>query len=743
MSEQETDFVKIARDEKINVMYGFFIDKQTKEPIEIEGKLIQKVKIIKLCESKISLVTGDRARTIIKSLSEKQREPIIALVDKLSEKEREPLIPCIAGLSRKECDLVMSKLSDKERERLEKLRASIEQGKYRSSPSKKKEPSSFNLLLDDKYISTIKDYAIRFHESARPHFDFVLGNVKGTELVDFLVAGITKDQVSKKQVNYPTQQAKPVIFGPAHDMKYLLKNKGTEPKGTYGAGTWVIVKRGKARVEKKTEPSLHINIYLDGEKFTVFPAKRKTGTGEILLIRKTKDNKAIKKKNRADPKLEAEAIGEEEFPAIVEETKGKIGIVQGVNAKGFTGGFINAEIDFIKEIMFLKNEQLEGGRSLQFEEANVKLLNGNDVHLFCGHSEFGNTRVDIRKKYPYEMQWYEIETSPGVVQNRPKEKPTKDPVEKQRRKEERERLQAEERVAMCPTSATDNVLVNDFIANAINKRMKYDLIIIDPPYNEKYDREYGTYKYNKIGDDNAFFADLVENCMKIINDDGVIISKNWRNMRPVDSRYVSGIISQFGSFRRVVIMEAWQYKPTQLLDFSWDLFDEITGKETLVIDWYLGITGKWIKTELKIIKKYVDISQTKNGILITDPPGEGEAKPIKLGNLKNLTVDEFLADDTKRDVIILDEAKGVGGNTPKTGKLKEHLGESISNKAMVAWQNRILNHAEAVLKNKGFIITKSYFNPVLEEFGLTLLDKRAILFENFEKISLLHIYQKI
>ena len=87
---------------------------------------------------------------------------------------------------------------------------------------------------------------------------------------------------------------------------------------------------------------------------------------------------------------------------------------------------------------------------------------------------------------------------------------------------------------------------------------------------------------------------------------------------------------------------------------------------------------------------------------------------------------------TKYDLIIIDECNSIGGNTVLTSALKVLIRQSIA--------------------QKGYIAMKSYFDPVLEKdtinkktrkiivSNLTLQDESIILYDNYDKISSLHIY---
>lgn len=87
----------------------------------------------------------------------------------------------------------------------------------------------------------------------------------------------------------------------------------------------------------------------------------------------------------------------------------------------------------------------------------------------------------------------------------------------------------------------------------------------------------------------------------------------------------------------------------------------------------------------------------------------------------------------KYDLIIIDECNTIGGNTVLTSALKVLIRQSIT--------------------KKGFVVMKSYFDPVLEKYtnpnkdnrqklvsNLELREESIILYDNYDKISSLHIY---
>jgi len=473
-------------------------------------------------------------------------------------------------------------------------------------------------------------------------------------------------------------------------------------------------------------------------------------------------------------------------PKSTTNIEGALGIVGGMSNPNFVGGFIKAEEKFIEEMIFLKNQQL-GGSGLDFKESSMKLANGNDLHLFCGQDQHATTRIDIRKMYPYKMKINQKEIKPsvgdkpGVMAKRTKEDKEADEKAWEREQDSLRALgkrvpdKPPARYSMQLTSATKHVLVQDFMADAIAKGEKYDLIIIDPPYNATYDAKYGTEQFNNIGENNRFLASLVDACTQILNPDGILISKNWRNIRPLDSDFVAGIITLSGGFRRAVIMEAWQFQPGSPIEFDWEYYqsESVYNKKVRPVSWILGIPGKWTKNETRLMKNYVNIDSTKNGVVITDPMGPSKSATVKIGNCINMSIEEFLVDHKKRDVIILDECKSLGGAVPKTALLKDHLADIFDldhskdmkikgmtgleemeegeeeieegegeNEAKIAWQSEIYNHAVEVLSKNGLVFTKTYFNPVLDKKGLQLLENHVICYEKFETISLFYVYGK-
>jgi hypothetical protein len=196
-----------------------------------------------------------------------------------------------------------------------------------------------------------------------------------------------------------------------------------------------------------------------------------------------------------------------------------------------------------------------------------------------------------------------------------------------------------------------------------------------------------------------------------LNPNGFILSKNWRSIRPSDCKFIAGIATTYGGFRRLTLLEAWQYLPSKNFNFS---FNEIPLQS---INWIIGKKGKWNNSEMTLFSKKI---RNKEGVLIAD--NNNNLEKFRETNLKRISADKFIETTEKYDVIILDECKKVGGAIKLTVNLKTKISES--------------------LKDEGVAILKTYFNPVLEDKGLNLLSKSVICYENFEKINLITVYEK-
>lgn len=138
------------------------------------------------------------------------------------------------------------------------------------------------------------------------------------------------------------------------------------------------------------------------------------------------------------------------------------------------------------------------------------LINGADIHLFSGSSKLGMFRIDINRK----------------------------------------------------SNATHILSVQKILRFLIERNIKFDLILLDPPYNSTYDKKYKTHDLNKIDNGSHFLKWLVRRCKKILNSYGLLISKNWRSIKPNYCKFVCGVLSKYGGFRRNTVLEVWQYFPT-------------------------------------------------------------------------------------------------------------------------------------------------------------------------------------
>ncbi|MHA1728130.1 MAG: hypothetical protein ACTSWY_05310 [Promethearchaeota archaeon] len=80
--------------------------------------------------------------------------------------------------------------------------------------------------------------------------------------------------------------------------------------------------------------------------------------------------------------------------------------------------------------------------------------------------------------------------------------------------------------------------VHTVLKKCINKNRKFDLILIDPPYNQKYNKKYKTAKFNDFSDEEVFLRNLISKCLKILNPNGFLISKNWRIKKRIYSHVI-------------------------------------------------------------------------------------------------------------------------------------------------------------------------------------------------------------
>jgi len=347
------------------------------------------------------------------------------------------------------------------------------------------------------------------------------------------------------------------------------------------------------------------------------------------------------------------------------QSKGKF--MEGGGMKStYLGAFTRIEIEFIKSFLLKIESNLNPKTMSIIHAKDVNgLINKSDIHLFCGGSEIGTYRVDINE------------------------------------------------------SSKANIFdsVQNILEYCKSNNIRFDLIIIDPPYNARYDRKYGTTKLNRIDDGSNFLDWLINSCLEVLNPNGFIISKNWRSIRPALSEFISGMITTYGGFRRLTLLEAWQYQPSVKIELSRKTYNEQWNRDIYSINWILGQKDSWNRAEKNLIH---DKIKDRKGILIAN--NEDKLKNFKEADLEYSSVDEFVEKDEKFDLIVLDDCARVGGAVKLTVQLKTKISENLA--------------------VNGIAILKTYFNPVLESKGLNLISKTAICYDNFDKINLVTIYDK-
>lgn len=278
--------------------------------------------------------------------------------------------------------------------------------------------------------------------------------------------------------------------------------------------------------------------------------------------------------------------------------------------------------------------------------------------------------------------------------------------------------------------------------------------MLDPPYNSTYDKKYKTHNLNKIDNGSHFLKWLVRRCKKILNPYGLLISKNWRSIKPKYCKFVCGVLSKYGGFRRNTVLEVWQYFPThdksQTFNFSTEQHKNAHNqKNAKFLKWITGVKNIWSDREINLLLKNIDLRVINTCLIIsenreftidqanfdrikvtqTSPQAFTQFKLKKDRKTNSYIIPEF---STKYDLIIIDECNTIGGNTVLTRALKILVRQSIT--------------------QKGYIAMKSYFDPVLEKdainkktketmvSNLILLDESIVLYDNYDKISSLHIY---
>lgn len=298
------------------------------------------------------------------------------------------------------------------------------------------------------------------------------------------------------------------------------------------------------------------------------------------------------------------------------------------------------------------------------------------------------------------------------------------------------------------TNATHNLTVQEVLKFLIKHNKKFDIILLDPPYNKRYDSQYRTRKYNSDYDDySTFLKDLISLCKKIIANYGLLVSKNWRSISVKNFKYLTGITTSYGGFRRNTILEIFQYFPTYIrekqFNFSQKTFFTLNPKARMKrIGFLRSERKKWTENELSFIFSCFENYNFTNCIYIGDlnPPKFGLTfrkfsfyNYVKWRPKKEREGKYTLRDPNKEqyDLIIVDESSKIGGNTRATSALKILLRKEV--------------------KREGYIVIKSYFDPVLQksssfnsklyESNLKSVDKINLLYD-FEKSSVIHIYKK-
>jgi len=328
-----------------------------------------------------------------------------------------------------------------------------------------------------------------------------------------------------------------------------------------------------------------------------------------------------------------------------------IAIGTGMKSK-YIGGFTRQEDRFLHDIYSILNSYLTCGNA-----PTEKLISGKDLHLFSGGSSVGTTRVDINPE----------------------------------------------------SKANVHMTVQEFFAK--NTR-KYDLIVIDPPYNLRYDKKYKTAGINTIGPNTAFIDWLTDECIAILEPDGIIVSRNWRSIAPKNCSYLAGLLSFYGGRRRTTIFDVWQKSKKPSPEIKAAFNSTLAGMGLKFVKWEYGPEG-----EFTPLLEHVGHTSVESTVFVTDckEPTDDDMTPVSFN--------AFLASKKKFHVILIDECKGIGGSVQKTNALKVRI-------------------VEALLPG-GIVAMKTYFDPVMmKDVGLVLLERQVILYKSHRTVSLLTIYQK-
>lgn len=140
------------------------------------------------------------------------------------------------------------------------------------------EKNSIVIMKDANCLRDISDYSIRVHKSARPHFDYAVGNPNDDACIDFV---IPKTNTTVETTGIPILPKVQVLLllMPVHEISFLNGEVGKVnviEEGEYGAGTWWIVKKGKARMEQTSKTLWH--LCFDDDQYTILEFKRAGGS---------------------------------------------------------------------------------------------------------------------------------------------------------------------------------------------------------------------------------------------------------------------------------------------------------------------------------------------------------------------------------------------------------------------------------------------------------------------------------
>ncbi len=336
------------------------------------------------------------------------------------------------------------------------------------------------------------------------------------------------------------------------------------------------------------------------------------------------------------------------------------------------GVFTPQEDKFVRSVMFQYNKKLSELLKANKIKRNIYQLNlthardtnglitKSDIHLYCWDSKLGTNRVS-KYKHATATHYQDIFN-----------------------------------------------LLDFFYENSI----KFDLIICDPRFKEE------------IANDRALFVRiLIHKCTRILQSGGIIISKNWRSVFPINSLFVCGIITKYGANRRITTTEVIQFLPSveNQLTFSetshkkeWEI-DNIKTIESI-----FGNSNSWNDDEKDFIYHYLDMEKIKGICYISDK----DTNDLRDLNVKLQTPSQFSKANAKYDLIILGKCRQIGGNTALTSMVFEKINSKLN--------------------PSGIAITKTYRDPVIEKKykDIKKLEEKAIIYRNYSENDLINIYQK-